>query len=65
MAGVVRYEQQREGGHRGYPGIPVTTGWRAVHLPPTGGGEIYDIKSAISAENGTRLELLCEKGVKQ
>ncbi|EGT4273723.1 phage head closure protein [Cronobacter sakazakii] len=50
---------------RRYPGIPVTTGWRAVHLPPTGGGEIYDIKSAISAESGTRLELLCEKGVKQ
>ncbi|KFC90326.1 hypothetical protein GLAD_04133 [Leclercia adecarboxylata ATCC 23216 = NBRC 102595] len=50
---------------RRYPGIPVSTGWRAVHLPPTGNGEIYDIKSAISAENGTRLELLCEKGVKQ
>ncbi|POU71687.1 head-tail adaptor protein [Leclercia sp. LSNIH6] len=50
---------------RRYLGIPVTTGWRAVHLPPTGGGETYDIKSAISAENGTRLELLCEKGVKQ
>ncbi len=50
---------------RRYPGIPVTTGWRALHLPPTGDGEIYDIKSAISAENGTRLELLCEKGMKQ
>lgn len=50
---------------RRYPGIPVSTGWRAVHLPPTGNGEIYDIQSAISAENGTRLELLCEKGVKQ
>lgn len=50
---------------RQYPGIPVTTGWRAVHLPPTGKGEIYDISSVISAENGTRLELLCEKGVKQ
>lgn len=50
---------------RRYPSIPVSAGWRAVHLPPTGNGEIYDIKSAISAENGTRLELLCEKGVKQ
>ncbi|MCK1969199.1 phage head closure protein [Franconibacter sp. IITDAS19] len=50
---------------RRYPGIQVSTGWRAVHLPPTGNGEIYDIKSAISAEKGTRLELLCEKGVKQ
>ncbi|AXF62407.1 head-tail adaptor protein [Leclercia sp. W6] len=50
---------------RRYPGILVSTGWRAVHLPPTGNGEIYDIQSAISAENGTRLELLCEKGVKQ
>jgi hypothetical protein len=50
---------------RRYPGIPVSTGWRAVHLPPTGNGDIYDIQSAISAENGTRLELLCEKGVKQ
>jgi len=50
---------------RRYPGVQVSTGWRAVHLPPTGNGEIYDIKSAISAENGTRLELLCEKGVKQ
>lgn len=50
---------------RRYPGIPVSTGWRAVHLPPIGNGEIYDIQSAISAENGTRLELLCEKGVKQ
>lgn len=50
---------------RRYPGIPVSTGWRAVHMPPTGNGEIYDIQSAISAENGTRLELLCEKGVKQ
>ena len=50
---------------RRYPGIPVSTGWRAVHLPPTGNGEIYDIQSVFSAENGTRLELLCEKGVKQ
>ncbi|HDI3023516.1 TPA: phage head closure protein [Cronobacter turicensis] len=50
---------------RRYPGIPVTTGWRIVHPRPTGNGEIFDIRSVISAENGTRLELLCEKGVKQ
>ncbi|TKI02766.1 phage head closure protein [Martelella alba] len=49
---------------RRYKTIPVTTGWRLVHEPPTGNGEVYDIKSAITAENGTRLELLCEKGVK-
>ncbi|MEI2264233.1 phage head closure protein [Erwinia sp. CGal63] len=43
----------------------ISTGWRVVHNPPTGAGEVYDIKSAITAENGTRLELLCEKGVKK
>jgi len=43
----------------------ITSGWRVVHNPPTGKGEVYDIKSVISAENGTRLELLCEEGVKQ
>lgn len=47
------------------PGEVISTGWRVIHLPPTGSGEVYDIKSAISAENGTRLELLCEKGLKK
>ncbi len=46
-------------------GVTVTSGWRVVHNPPTGEGEVYDIKSVTRAENGTRLELLCEKGVKQ
>lgn len=46
-------------------GGTVTSGWRVVHNPPTGEGEVYDIKSVTRAENGNRLELLCEKGVKQ
>lgn len=46
-------------------GGTVTSGWRVVHNPPTGEGEVYDIKSVTRAEKGTRLELLCEKGVKQ
>jgi head-tail adaptor len=50
---------------RRVPGVVISAGWRVVHNPPTGNGEAYDIKSAITAENGTRLELLCEKGVKQ
>ena len=50
---------------RRVPGITVTGGWRIVHLPPTGSGETYDIKSVTRAENGQRLELLCETGVKQ
>jgi len=46
-------------------GVTVTSGWRVVHNSPTGAGEVYDIKSVTRAETGTRLELLCEKGVKQ
>lgn len=50
---------------RRVPGIAITGGWRVAHLSPTGDGEVYDIKSVVRAENGTRLELLCEVGVKQ
>jgi SPP1 family predicted phage head-tail adaptor len=50
---------------RRVPRVVISAGWRIVHNPPTGNGAVYDIKSAITAENGTRLELLCEKGVKQ
>lgn len=50
---------------RHIPGVRVTSGWRIVHNPPTGQGEVYDIKSVTRAENGGRLELLCEMGIKQ
>ncbi|HEN3642744.1 TPA: phage head closure protein [Yersinia enterocolitica] len=49
---------------RRYPSFPVTSANRIVHEPPTGNGEIYDIVSVITAENNTRLELLCQRGVK-
>ncbi|NIF20582.1 phage head closure protein [Candidatus Pantoea multigeneris] len=49
---------------RKIPGVLVKAGWRVLHLPPTGNGEVYTINSAIKAENGARLELLCEEGVK-
>ncbi len=50
---------------RRYATVPVTTAHRLIHRPPTGNGEIYDITSVITAENGTRLEVLCRTGVKQ
>ena len=50
---------------RKYPDAVPTAAWRIVHLPPTGSNEVYDVKSVLSGENGTRLEILCEKGIKQ
>lgn len=50
---------------RRYAAVPITSANRIEHRPPTGHGEIYDIESVITAENGTRLELLCKKGVKK
>lgn len=50
---------------RKYPGVMPQSNWQVVHLPPTGDNEIYDVKSVISAENGKRLEILCEMGVKK
>lgn len=41
----------------------INTGMRIVHNPPTGFGEIYDIKAALPDRKRTRIELLCTHGV--
>lgn len=50
---------------RNYPGARPDAAWQITHIPPTGEGEVYNVKSVISAENGKRLEILCETGVKK
>ncbi|MCC3703484.1 phage head closure protein [Rouxiella badensis] len=50
---------------RKYPDIALNASWQITHLPPTGNNEVYNVKNVISAENGKRLEILCETGVKK